>query len=120
MKILVVDDDLLAAEMTGAILESANYEVIIAENAVEGLELVAAHPDLSMIVSDMNMPLISGIEFFHEVRAQQLKLPFIVLTGDEPDSLLQQEPALDGCLMKDFDLQDALLQLVHSLLQQQG
>lgn len=63
MKILVVDDDLLAAEMTSAILEASGYQTLIAENAIEGLEQIGSN-DIALVVSDLNMPLVSGIDFF--------------------------------------------------------
>ncbi|TDQ38198.1 response regulator [Thiopseudomonas denitrificans] len=116
MKILVVDDDLLAAEMTGAILEASGYQPLIAENAIEGLELLGTNPDIAMVVSDLNMPLVSGIDFFRELREQGRQIPFILLTGDAPDSLLQSEPDLNACLTKDFDLAETLPSIVSQLL----
>lgn len=117
MKILVVDDDQLAAEMIGAILEASDYQVLLATHAIEGIELLGAHPDTALVISDMNMPLVSGIDFFRELREQGNQIPFIVLTGDRADSLLQSEPRLSACLAKDFDLADSLPQMVGQLLQ---
>jgi len=116
MKILVVDDDALAAEMVCAILESSNYQGIVAENVIEAFERLQQHPDIKMIISDMNMPLISGIEFFQELKQQQSTLPFILLTGDDPDTLLAKEPALTHCLTKDFALAETLPELVVEVL----
>ncbi len=120
MKILVVDDDLLAAEMTSAILESCGFNTCIAEHAVAGLELLASEPGIGLIVSDMNMPLVSGIEFFRELRAQGNALPFVLLTGDDPVTLHALEPALNGCLTKDFDLPERLPALTQTLLSNPG
>lgn len=118
MKILVVDDDLLAAEMASSILEDSGFATCVAEHAIAGMELLAGDPDIGMVISDMNMPLVSGIEFFRELREQGNPLPFILLTGDNPDGLLAEEPRLDGCLTKDFDLIERLPQLVQTLLSQ--
>ena len=116
MKILVVDDDLLAAEMTSAILEASGYTTLIAENAIEGFEQLTLHADIALIVSDFNVPLVSGVEFFRELREQGITLPFIVLSGDNADHLMQAEPGLAACLTKDFDLADSLPQIVSPLL----
>lgn len=116
MKILVVDDDLLAAEMTSAILEASGYQTLIAENAIEGLEQVGIHANIAMIVSDLNMPLVSGIDFFRELREQGNTLPFVILSGDSADTLMQAEPGLSACLTKDFDLAESLPQIVGQLL----
>lgn len=117
MTILVVDDDLLAAEMTSAILEASGYRTLIAENAIDGMEQLNQHSDIVMVISDLNMPLVSGIDFFRELREQGNQLPFIVLTGDQTDSLLQSNPDLDDCLIKDFDLADTLPRTVGRILQ---
>lgn len=116
MTILVIDDDPLAAEMTIAILQAHGHQTLHAENALDGLEQLAAHADIRLVVSDLHMPLMSGLELFHELREQGNMIPFVLLSGDSTTSLIQSEPALDGCLTKDFDLVERLPQLVHSLL----
>ena len=116
MKILVVDDDALAAEMAGAVLEDAGHEVLLADNGMAAAELLDADGGIGLVVSDMNMPLMSGIELFRELRAQGARLPFVLLTGDDPAGLLAQEPALDACLLKDFSLEETLPQVVAAIL----
>jgi len=116
MQILVVDDDPLACEMTAAVVESVGYEVIQAENGVEAMDKLSASPDIGMVISDMNMPLMSGIDLFRELRSQGVKLPFILLTGDDPEPLLQAEPTLDGCMIKDFSIEETLPQMMASVL----
>ena len=108
MKILVVDDDAMAAEMVAAVLQELGHSVVLAEHAMQAVECLQAEPEIALIVSDMHMPLLSGIELFQELRAQGCQLPFILLTGDEPGTLFAQEPHLDACLAKDFSLPDAL------------
>lgn len=108
MQILVVDDDLLAGEMTAAVLEDQGYEVIQAADAVEAIDQLNRYPEVALIVSDMNMPLISGIDLFRDLREQGKHLPFILLTGDDPVQLQQQEPSLNACVQKDFNLEQSL------------
>ncbi|SFB87804.1 Response regulator receiver domain-containing protein [Marinospirillum celere] len=116
MQILVVDDDALAAEMIGAVLESEGYQPLLAESAIEGMEQLNANPDVGLVISDMNMPLINGIEFFRELREQGNQLPFILLTGDDPKQAQQQEAGLDACILKDFNLDTSLPGLVSEVL----
>lgn len=116
MRILVVDDDSMAAEMTGAILEGEGHEVILAEDGVDATGKLNADDGIEMIISDMNMPMVSGIDLFRELREQNCTLPFILLTGDEPDGLLLQEPRLDACLLKDFSLEETLPQMMVEVL----
>lgn len=116
MQILVVDDDSLACEMTAAVVESIGHEALLAENAIEALEKLAAASGIDMVISDMNMPLVSGIELFREMRSQEIKLPFILLTGDQPDDLLTEEPTLDACMIKDFTIEETLPQMIADVM----
>jgi CheY-like chemotaxis protein len=120
MRILVVDDDAMAGEMTGAVLEDLGHEVILAEDSMDAASQLNADASIELIVSDMNMPLVSGIELFRELREQGNTLPFILLTGDEPEGLLAQEPRLDACLLKDFNMGDALALVLTGIQQRQG
>lgn len=120
MKILLVDDDELAAEMSAAVLEDNGHEIVLAGNGFEALEKLAAEPGIAFIVSDMNMPMMSGIELFQELRAQGETRPFMLLTGDEPDALLAREPGLDACLLKDFSLEESLPQKIAEVLARRG
>lgn len=115
MKILVVDDDALAAEMTAAVVEALGHEAVCAENALEGAEQLNGEDGFALIISDMNMPLMDGIAFFRLLRAEGNDLPFVLLTGDDPTALAAEEPGLDACLMKDFGLEDHLAPLLTRL-----
>ncbi|WP_022966575.1 response regulator [Denitrificimonas caeni] len=108
MRILVVDDDQLAGEMITAVLEDQGHHVFQAENALHAIELLGQQSAIELIVSDLNMPLMSGIELFRELREQGLNLPFILLSGDDPAALRAKEPNLDACIMKDFSMDESL------------
>lgn len=114
--ILVVDDDEFTAELTGLILESAGYSTIIALGGLDALEKMADDPAIRMVVSDMNMPFIDGVQLFAELREQGFKQPFVLLTGDNAAPLRLANPGMDAVLTKDEELQEALPELVESLL----
>lgn len=114
--ILVVDDDEFTAELTGMILESAGYGIVIAEGGIDALEKMAADPTIRMVVSDMNMPFIDGIQLFTELREQGFLQPFVLLTGEEVAPLRVAHPDMDGVLTKDENLQETLPEIVESLL----
>jgi len=120
MRILVVDDDAMAGEITGAILEELGHEVILAEDGMAAASKINADEAIEMIISDMNMPMISGIDLFRELREQGCALPFILLTGDKPEKLLAEEPRLDACVLKDFNLEETLAQAMSDVLLQWG
>jgi len=116
IKILVVDDDMFTAELTGIVLESAGYETVIAEGGVDALEKLAKDPAFRLVVSDMHMPLIDGAELFKEIRRLGLALPFILLTGQDADRLTADYPDMDAVLQKDESFQELLPELVGALL----
>lgn len=116
LRILIVDDDALSGEMTAAVLESAGHDTVLAENGVDAIRILAQTRDIGLVVSDMNMPLVSGIDLFRELRAQAVRIPFILLTGDDPAPLLAEEPELDGCLIKDASIETALPDTVAAVL----
>ncbi|MDQ7729005.1 response regulator [Halomonas sp. SpR8] len=104
MQILVVDDDPLAGEMTAALLESQGHATLLANDAMEAVDQLDTHSDIGLIISDMNMPLISGLTLLAMLREQRNCLPFILLTGDTPDAALRGTPGLNACLRKDAEL----------------
>jgi CheY-like chemotaxis protein len=120
MKILVVDDDAMAGEMTGAVLEELGHEVVMAEDGDEATEKLDAHPEIGLIVSDMNMPTMSGIDLFRKVREQGGALPFVLLTGDDPRAMLVREPRLDACLPKDYTIEESLPAIITQVLARHG
>ncbi|MDY0248855.1 MAG: response regulator [Pseudomonas sp.] len=116
MQILVVDDDQLAGEMVTAILEELGHEVFQTENALQAMELLNQQTAIELIVSDLNMPLMSGIELFRELNTQGLNVPFVLLSGDDPEILHAQEPNLDACVMKDFSMVEKLPSIIAAVI----
>ena len=114
--ILVVDDDEFTAELTGMILEMAGYETVIAEGGMDALEKIAENSAIRLVVSDMNMPLIDGIQLFSELREQGFRQPFVLITGEDAAPLRMAHPDIDAVLTKDEQLQETLPETVGSLL----
>lgn len=91
-RILFVDDEASVRQTGAAVLESAGYEVLTAEDGLDGLNcLDQALPDL--IISDLRMPKMSGFEFLAVVRNRFPQIPSVALSGEYvtdnvPDGLL--------------------------------
>jgi CheY-like chemotaxis protein len=80
-RILVVDDDFLVRETARQILESGGYEVLTAADGLEGLHALSKSlPDL--IISDLNMPRMSGFEFLAVVRERFPHIATIAVSGE--------------------------------------
>ncbi|MBW6426018.1 response regulator [Rhizobium sp. XQZ8] len=89
--ILVVDDEPLILINTEAILQEAGAVVRAATSAVEALELIRRHKDISCVVTDYAMPGMSGAQLAAAVRVKVPHLPIIVATGyaEVPDEIKQ-------------------------------
>lgn len=116
-RIMVVDDDLFTAELIGMTLESAGFEVILAEGGVDALEKISEEPSIKIIVSDMNMPFMTGVELFHELRKNGLNQPFLLLTGEEPAALRSDNPDIDVVMAKNENMQDTLANIIMALIE---
>jgi len=114
--ILVVDDDEFTAELTGLILESAGFAVLLANGGLDALEKMADDTSIRAVVSDMNMPFIDGVQLFEELRQQGFKQPFVLITGEDAAPLRIAHPAINAILTKDEELQETLPEIVGALL----
>jgi CheY-like chemotaxis protein len=112
-RILVVDDDPFVAEMLAVILDADGYTVETAEDGEDALAKFAASPDTGLVISDMNMPGMTGLELIGRIRVAKPGIPAILLTGSE-DMALGQE--VDEYLLKDEDLQDTISLSVERVL----
>src|SRR5688572_14052832 len=85
-KILVIDDSPSVRESLNILLRQEGYEVLLAENGWAGMECYRReHPDV--ILLDVNMPVLDGIEVLKLIRATDLTQPVIMLTGnDSPET----------------------------------
>lgn len=115
--ILVVDDDPLTAEMIGMILDEPEYDISLALSGMEALATLASDPLVRIVISDMNMPGISGIQLFAAMRERGFTLPFVLLTGDESPPLHLEYP-MDAIITKDENIEVILPETIASLLAQ--
>ena len=117
--LLVVDDSMTTRTLVSGILSSQGYEVLLAQDGQEALEL-SRTPGLALVVSDYQMPIVDGLEFLEQFRADPItaKLPFILLTSIDDVATFEKASALgaDRCLGKQNFSQDRLLGLVEELL----
>ncbi len=116
MRILVVDDDAMAAELAGAVIEEMGHEAVLAGDAGEARARLEADPGIRAVVSDLHMPGQSGLELFAWLGESGRAVPFILLTGDDPAAFRLREPRLAACLLKDFTLEDTLPEVLGAVL----
>ena len=112
-KILYVDDEYINLQLF-QINFSKKYDVLIAENGLVGLELIEKNKDLAIVISDMKMPHLNGVEFITKAKTKYPDIKYYILTGFEITSEIKN--ALDSGLIlkyfsKPFDFHDISLTL---------
>jgi DNA-binding response OmpR family regulator len=111
-RVLVVDDDPTVSDVVRRYLEQDGCEVRLAADGADGLAAIAAErPDL--VVLDLMMPGIDGIEVCRRVRRQLPDLPVVMLTalGEEADRVLGLEVGADDYLTKPFSPRELVLRI---------
>lgn len=111
-RILVIDDERIIRDLMREILEHAGYETVGAETAEEALQLIAAD-DIALVVSDILMPGLTGLELLQRVRELSQTLPVILVTGAGTYENLSEAVTrgADGLVIKPFshaDLRNAV------------
>jgi signal transduction histidine kinase len=82
LTILVVDDDVMIAEVTAALLEDLDHTVIVANSAAEALKQLRGHGNaIDLLLTDHAMPGMSGIELVAKARQGRADLPVILASG---------------------------------------
>jgi two-component system, OmpR family, alkaline phosphatase synthesis response regulator PhoP len=102
-KILVVEDEVSISTLLQFNLEQAGFNVITANDGKNGLELAESeNPDL--IILDLMLPEMDGLEVCKQLRTKQLNIPILMLTAkdDEFDKVLGLELGADDYMTKPF------------------
>lgn len=79
-KLLLVDDEQGILDIIKILLQHHISEIHMANNGSEALTLIEQH-DFDAIISDINMPVMNGIELLEKIRSKGLETPFIFVTG---------------------------------------
>ena len=111
-RVLVVDDDTTVSDVVRRYLEQAGCEVQLAADGADGLAAIAAaRPDL--VVLDLMMPGIDGLEVCRRIRRQLPDLPVVMLTalGEEADRVLGLKVGADDYVTKPFSPRELVLRI---------
>jgi two-component system chemotaxis response regulator CheY len=103
MKILVVDDCKTTRKLLGIYLKANGYDVVFAENGLDAMEKLGTE-DINLVMTDLNMPYMDGIELTKNLRAEaSLKhIPVLIVTteADEEERARAFEAGASGYLVK--------------------
>ena len=116
--ILLVDDEPIVRNSITEILQLKGYDVLQAENGRRALEIYQAEGSkIDLILLDMTMPVLTGMETLQRIREQDSQLPVILLSGYGEEQIDNQtmETLNTRFLKKPFKV-DVLLQNIEEIL----
>ena len=117
-KILIVDDSRTIRQQVSFTLSKGGYTVVEAEDGLKGIEKLKAEGDVAMVISDVNMPNMNGLEMVESIAKDGTfaKVPIIMLTTEGSGDLINRAKAAGarGWLVKPFE-PDQLIAAVNKL-----
>ncbi|WP_313438046.1 two-component system response regulator GlrR [Atlantibacter hermannii] len=119
-RLLLVDDDPGLLKLLGLRLTSEGYSVETAASGLEGLR-VLGREQIDLVISDLRMDEMDGMQLFSEIQKVQPGLPVIILTahGSIPDAVAATQQGVFSFLTKPVD-KDALYQAIDDALSHKG
>ena len=112
--ILFVEDDQSVANTMKEFLERFEYNVTISSRSTEALRLVQAHPEtFDMVMSDLKMPNMDGIELAKKIHGVKTDMPVIICTGDnsiEADKIKNTE-GINEVFIKPFPISELVAKI---------
>ena len=123
LKVLVIDDEPPIRKLLRMGLTTQGYEILDAPNGKTGLKMLAQAPDL--IILDLGLPDIQGLELLRMIRERNDKIPVVVLSsrGDEAGKVRALDLGADDYVTKPFGMDELLARMRTALrhqLQVQG
>lgn len=118
-KILVIDDSPFYAKIMSDKLPKEEYEVLVAGDGEEGVQMVAKH-DPDLILLDLAMPKLDGISFLKKVQADRgdFAIPVIIFTNNNDLDKVSEGVALgvQGYIVKSLETLETIVESVKDAL----
>jgi CheY-like chemotaxis protein len=117
--VLVVDDEPLVRMLGTDVLEDAGFVVVEAGNAAEALQILEAHPEVSVLFTDVNMPgEMNGIDLAQRVNERRPDVRLLIASGQASP---RRDELPDGSvfLRKPWD-PEAVVERIRSMLEPRG
>jgi two-component system chemotaxis response regulator CheY len=118
-KVLIVDDSPTVRQQVSVALKQAGFEVVEAADGFEGVSKVSADRDIRMVILDVNMPRMNGLEMLDKVKqdADNAGLHVVMLTSEGQQALIERakKAGAKGWIVKPFKA-ELLVAAVRKLL----
>jgi DNA-binding NtrC family response regulator len=115
-RLLIVEDEPALRITLAANLELEGFEILEAETAERALEIIAGH-ELDLVLSDIRMPGLSGVELHREIKRTRPDLPVVLMTAFTADDHIDEatQAGVFTVLSKPFEIDDVIPTLVRAL-----
>jgi len=110
-KILVVDDEEGIRDICKSALERAGYLVDVCQNAQEALDLLDKRGDYQLVLTDLNLPGVDGLELINEIEKKHPSCKTLLMTGTPP----MNNENTSNCLKKPFGFTQLILKISERL-----
>lgn len=112
MNILLIEDDLRVADLIKRGLEEQSFSLTLAYDGEMGLKLAISN-EYDLIITDIVLPKINGIDLCKEIRSKKPNMPIIMLTalGTTDDKVEGFDAGADDYLVKPFDFRELLVRI---------
>ena len=111
LRVLVIDDEPPIRKLLRMGLASQGYEILEAPNGKVGLEQLTENPD--MVILDLGLPDIQGLDLLRMIRARNESIPIVVLSsrGDEAGKVEALDLGADDYVTKPFGMEELLARM---------
>lgn len=115
--ILLVDDEIMVRMVAETLLKSNGYKILTAVDGQEAVEIFTEHQDeISLVLMDMTMPRMSGLEAFRALRELDRMVPVVICSGyvvDLGEFQTEQGDRPNGFVQKPYNLRDLVTTVRH-------
>jgi two-component system chemotaxis response regulator CheY len=106
-KVLVIDDSRTVRRQVSSVLNEAGYDVVEAADGKSGVDMISSTDDLALVLCDVNMPQMNGVDLLAEVKSQprNAELPILMMTVEGKPELMQRakDAGATGWIVKPFN-----------------
>lgn len=110
IKVLYVEDEIEVRNFTAKTIQAIVKNLVVAENGLDGVEKFKENPDIDLIVTDINMPKLGGLEMCEAIQQINPNIPIVITSAhNDPDFLKKAiDIGVDAYAMKPVDLYQLL------------
>lgn len=116
MKVLIVDDEEMAIKLLEHEMIGAGYEVISCTDGREALEMIK-NEEPNLVISDIMMPFMSGLELLEVIKADNKKIPVILISALDDVEVIQTAIGMgaDDFVIKPVNMNELILRITKVL-----